>query len=117
MILNSFPKSNFETFLEQRRVEGWLYFGSEKLTKTQFSGEAKFEEVPYQTEDSIKKKHEEIAKSQDPSSEFEVELVLDENTEKLRRFRDSSTELEYQDILKNLRDRDKEYFVFVRRKS
>ena len=117
MGVENFPKTNFEMLIENRRAEGWHYMGLEGLTKTKFSKEAKFEQVPDQTEDSIKEKYLNDAKQQDPTAEFEVDLVLDENTEKLRSFKKISTDGEYQDILTRLRDEDKSYFVFVRKKS
>ena len=84
------------------------------MTKTKFSKEAKFEEVPYQTEDSIKEKYLQIAKQEDPVSEFEIDLVLNENTDKLRRFKEISTEEEYRSIVSNLREADRAYLVIVR---
>ena len=56
-----------------------------------------------------------MAKQEDPSAEFEIDLVLDENTDKLRRFREIGTEEEYRNVINNLRDEDKSYFVFIRR--
>ena len=117
MGIDSFPKSKFDELLEQKRTEGWYYVGMEGLTKTQFSKEAKFEDVVFQTEESIREKYLQIARQEDPSGEFEVDLFLDENTERLRKFRETSTDEEYRDILTRLNDRDKSYFVFVRRKG
>ncbi|OGY91707.1 MAG: hypothetical protein A3B31_02215 [Candidatus Komeilibacteria bacterium RIFCSPLOWO2_01_FULL_53_11] len=108
-------ESEFDKLLAARKAAGWHYVGREGLTQTKFSDEAKFEEVPYQTEDAIKDRYLKETRQQDPSSEFEVDLVLDENTDMLRRFREILTEEEYQNIVTNLRDVDRTYFVFVRK--
>ncbi|OGZ16289.1 MAG: hypothetical protein A3G11_01175 [Candidatus Lloydbacteria bacterium RIFCSPLOWO2_12_FULL_51_9] len=89
--------------------------GREGLTQTKFSKDAKFEEVPFQTEDAIREKYFQLARQENPSSEFEVDLVLDENTDKLRRIRELSGEEEYRNVLNNLMEADRVYFVFVRK--
>lgn len=110
-------ESEFDKLLKRKEAGGWHFAGKEGLTQTKFSGETvKFEEVPFQTEDSIKEKYLREAKGRDPSSEFEVDLVLNENMEKLRWFRKNGTEEEYRKILKNLREEDRNYFVFIRKK-
>lgn len=108
-------ESEFDKLRKSKEAEGWHFVGREGLTRTKFSKDAKFEEIPFQTEDSIKERYLQIATQQNPSSEFEVGLVLDENTDKLRRFREISTGEEYQDFLNNLRGADRVYFVFVRK--
>lgn len=108
-------ESEFDELLKNKKAEGWYFVGREGLTQTKFSKDAKFEEVPYQTEDSIKEKYLQMAKQEDPSSEFEVDLVLDENTDKLRRLREICTEEEYRAIIGNLREAHRFYFVFVRK--
>ncbi len=109
-------ESDFDRLLKSRETGGWNFVGQEKLTRTKFSAEAKFEEIVYQTEESIKERYLEQARQQDPASEFEVDLVLDERTDKLRKLRNLSSDEEYQDLLKNLLAKDKHYFVFVKRK-
>ena len=108
-------ESELDRMLKSKEAEGWHFVGREKLTRTKFSAEAKFEEIIDQTEESITERYLEQARQQDPSSKFEVELVLDEGTEKLRKLRKISTEEEYQVILANLSAQDKSYFVFVRK--
>jgi len=108
-------ESAFDRLLQTRAADGWHFAGREELTRTRFSKDAKFEQVPYQTENSIREKWLQIAKQQDPSLEFEAELVLDENTEKLRRFREIGTAEEYRTIISNLREENRAYLVFVRR--
>jgi hypothetical protein len=110
-----YKESEFDKLLKGKEEEGWHFVGREGLTKTKFSKDAKFEEIPYQTEDSIKEKYLQMAKQEDPSSEFEVDLVLDENIEKLRRFREIGTKEEYHNIITNLREEDRVYFIFVRK--
>lgn len=110
-----FKESHFEKLCKSKEADGWHFMGKEGLTQTKFSKEAKFEEIPYQTEDEIRARYLAEAKQQDPASDFEVELILDENTDKLRRFREIATEEEYRKVLKNLNPADRNYFVFVRR--
>ena len=114
---NNFPyrESEFDKLLKGKEAAGWHFAGMEGLTQTKFSKEAKFEEVSYQTEDSIKEKYLQLAKQEDPVSEFEIDLVLNENTDKLRRFKGISTEEEYRSIISNLREADRTYLVFVRK--
>ena len=113
---NNFPhrESEFDKLLKNKEAAGWHFVGREGLTQTKFSKDAKFEQVPYQTEDSIKEKYLQLAKQENPVSEFEIDLVLDENTDKLRRFREISTEDEYRSIVSNLREADRAYLVIVR---
>lgn len=110
-----YKKSQFDELLKSKVAAGWYYKGMEKLTQTKFSKDAKFEEVPYQTEDAIKEKYRQIVKQEDPSSEFEVDLVLDQNTQKLLGLRRISTEEEYRNFVSNLMEKDKNYFVFVKK--
>ena len=112
-----FQKSKFDILRDQKITEGWHFMGMEGLTEIKFSKEAKFEDVTFQTEESIREKYLQIARQEDPSGEFEVDLLLDENTDRLQRFRKTSTDEEYRDILTRLNDRDKSYFVFVRKKE
>jgi len=105
---------SFSKLREQKEAEGWHFFKREGLAQTKFQ-DGKFNEIPYQTEDSIKEKYISAMKAQDPSSKYEVDLVLDENTEKLRKLREISSEEEYRGLLDNLHDADKSYFVFVRK--
>ncbi len=112
------PESPFETLLRTKEEDGWIPAGKESLTQTKFRSEdAKFVPEQYQTESAICQKYLEAAKQKDPSSEFEVDLVLDEETEKLRKFRENSTDEEYRHILTKLRPEDTHYYVFIRRKS
>ncbi|OGZ15205.1 MAG: hypothetical protein A3J08_03055 [Candidatus Lloydbacteria bacterium RIFCSPLOWO2_02_FULL_51_11] len=108
-------ESEFDKLLKSREVDGWHFMGREGLTQTKFSKDAKFEEVPFQTEDAIREKYFQLARQENPSSEFEVDLVLDENTDKLRRIRELSGEEEYRNVLNNLMEADRVYFVFVRK--
>jgi len=109
-------ESEFDKLLKSKEAEGWHFVGKEGLTQTKLSEKIiKFEAIPYQTEALIKEKYLQIVKQQDPSSEFEIDLVLDENTDKLRRLREISTEEEYVEALRNLREADKVYFVFIRK--
>ena len=114
---NNFPhrESDFDKLLKSKEVAGWHFVGREGLTHTKAREDRRFVEVPYQTEDSIKEKYLQLAKHGDPVSEFEIDLVLDENTDKLRRFREISTEEEYRSIVSNLREADRTYLVFVRK--
>ena len=81
------PKeSEFEKLRKSKTAQGWDFIGLERLTMTKFSPKnALFLEVPFQTETQIKEKYLNFAEKQAPSHkfEFEVELILDENTEKL----------------------------------
>jgi hypothetical protein len=117
MPLEEFPRkeSGFEKISKSKELEGWHFMGREGLTQTKFSKEAKFEEIPHQTEDEIKKRYLEFVKEQDPSSDFEIELMLDENTDKLRKLRKISTDEEYRNTLENLNPEDKHYLVWMRR--
>ena len=56
---NGFPhrESEFDKLLKGKEAAGWHFTGREGLTQTKFSKEAKFEEVLYQKEDSIKEKY------------------------------------------------------------
>lgn len=108
-------ESEFDKLRKNKEAEGWHFAGREGLTQTKFSKDAKFEEVPFQTEDAIREKYLQLVKRGDPSSEFEVDLVLDESTDKLRRFREISTEEEYRNVISNLREADRAYLIFVRR--
>ncbi|MCX6743608.1 MAG: hypothetical protein NT116_05225, partial [Candidatus Parcubacteria bacterium] len=117
-ITPNFPhkESEFEKLSKSKKAQGWDFMGQERLTMTKFSSkDALFLEVPFQTETQIKEKYLNLAKKQAPSHKFEVELILDENTEKLVQIRKISTEEEYINILNNLRDEDKNYFVFIRK--
>ena len=54
-----------------------MQFSTESLTETQFQKEdARFVEVPQQTEGFIKEKYLRIFKAQNPSGNYEVDLVL-----------------------------------------
>ena len=110
-----YKESEFDKLLKNKEAEGWHFVGKEGLTQTKFSKDAKFEEVPYQTENSIEDKYLQLARQENPFSVFEVDLVLDENTDKLRKFRAISTEEEYRNIINNLREEDRVYYVFVRK--
>jgi len=108
-------ESEFDKLCKGKALEGWSFIAREGLTQTKFSNDAKFEEVPFQTEKSLKEKYQKIAKGQDPSSDFEVDLVLDENTDKIKRLRSVLDSDEYCRIVNNLNVGDKFYFVFMRR--
>lgn len=47
-------KTEYIDPVEKMETDGWVIVGRESLTRTKFSAEAKFIEVPYQTEESIK---------------------------------------------------------------
>ena len=119
MSLESFPKKEdpFDRLKKDKEAQGWIIAGHESLTHTKFRSEdARFVEVPLQTEEEIIEKYLQMAKSQDPDSEFEIELVLDENTDTLRRFREMESKEEYNKILENLRDKNKSFIVYIRKK-
>jgi len=109
-----FGESAPNKLLEAKKAEGWNFVAREELTRTQFT-DGRFLAVPHQTEIQIREKWLQWAKEQAPAHEFEVDLVLDENTEKLKRMREISTEKEYCNILNNLGGEDKTYLVFLRK--
>jgi hypothetical protein len=113
----NFPhdESDFDRLCKSKKAEGWHCMGQERLTRTRLSKDVKFEEFPLQMEEEIRARYLETVKKQDPTSEFEVELLLDENTEKLRRLREILPVEEYRDILGKLKDGDKSFLVWVRR--
>jgi DNA-binding MurR/RpiR family transcriptional regulator len=117
MSIENFPNKalRFDQLLKNRESEGWQFAGRERLTQTKFSKEAKFEEIQFQTEEDIKKRYLNRAKQEDPSSDFEVDLILDEHIDKLTKLREMSTDEEYQQIINNLAPQDRNYLVFVRR--
>ena len=110
---STYKESEFDKLLKSKEAEGWYFMGRERLTQTKFSKEAKFEEAPFQTAEEIKNRYLETAKQQAPSSDFEIELILDENTDKLRRFQEISTDEEYRNVIKTLNSADKNYFIFL----
>ena len=117
MSREGFPQkeSEFDKIRKNKEAEGWHFMGLEGLTQTRLSEEIKFEAVPYQTEEAIQDKYLKIAKQHNPSSDFEVELMLNEDTDKLRRIRKIATEEEYRNILENLNPGEKQYLIWVRR--
>jgi DNA-binding MurR/RpiR family transcriptional regulator len=110
-------KTSFDRLLEERNAEGWHYIDREGLTRTQFQQDARFVEVPYQTEEDIKNRYLQMAKQKIPQGEYEVDLVPDLNSDKLRRLKETVSEEEFQEITKNLRKEDRVYFVFLRKKA
>jgi len=44
-----------------------------------------------------------------------VDLILNTDTNKLRKLREMLSDDEYKKVLKNLKPEDKEYYVFVRK--
>jgi len=109
-------ESTYDKLIKSREAEGWIFVKTEVLTETRFQGEdAKFVEKPQQTEESIKEKHLQIIKAQDPSGNYEVDLILNTDTNKLRKLREMLSDDEYKKVLKNLKPEDKEYYVFVRK--
>lgn len=84
--MEDFPKieSEFDKLVQEKETKGWHFAGREGLTKTEFQKDARFVEAPFQTEDDIKGKYLKIAKAEDLSSDYEVELVLDVNTDKIK---------------------------------
>ncbi|MFA4845177.1 MAG: hypothetical protein WC654_01310 [Patescibacteria group bacterium] len=112
-----FPRreTEFDRLRKNKEAEGWHFVGREGLTIPKLSTEAKFEEVPFQTEDGIREKYLHLAQQADPSSRFEVDLVLDEHTDKLTSLRKILIEEEFRSVIASLRDADKTYFVFVRK--
>jgi len=111
----SHQESDFDSLLRTKESAGWHFMGREGLTRTEFSKEAKFEEVPFQTEEEIKNMYLKIARQQDPTAGFEVELVLDEGSDKLKKLREISTSEKYKSVINNLHPADRKYFVFVRK--
>lgn len=112
-----FPQSENSKLIEQRKKAGWINVGRESLTETKFQKDARFLEEQYQTEEDIKESYLKAAHAEDPDSEYEVELVLDEHTPKLDRVRKIMNEEEFQTILQQLQPNDRTYMVFVRKKS
>lgn len=112
---NPSSSENFSDKLKKIEAEGWVLVGQEKLTETKFDQEAKFSEVPFQTEDQIKEKYLQRLKNQIPLSNFEILLILNENTEQLARLRQVVSIEEYQKLLKNLKDTKKTYLVYARK--
>ena len=102
--------TSFEKTLAEKAKDGWRYAEKEALTITKFSSEAKFEEISVRSEADIIKKYSENGK-------YDVELVLDTNTQRIQDFRKILTPEEFEDLLKNLSDRDRNYFVFIRLKK
>lgn len=100
--------------VEKMESNGWVCIGHESLTTVGFSSDAKFEPVPYQTEQDIKDRHTQNILTSLPGRKFEVALVLDENTSLLSNLRKSVDPNEYQQYLRNLRDKDKSFIVFAR---
>lgn len=117
MSTEKFPhfESEFEKVRKIKETEGWHLAGQEKLTETKFSKEAKFEQVLYQTEDEIRTRYLMQAYQQNPTTDFEIELTLDENTDKLRRLRLAVTDEEYRSIIENLNPSDKQYLVWLKK--
>jgi len=109
-------ESAYDKIIKAKEAEGWVFVKTESLTETQFQKEdARFVEVPQQTEGFIKEKYLRIFKAQNPSGNYEVDLVLNLDTDKLRKLREILNDDEYQKILENLKPEDKEYYVFVRK--
>jgi hypothetical protein len=106
--------SVFDDLCRRKEIDGWHFVGRENLTRPQFTDKALFEEVQYQTKDQIIEKYLTEAKKQNPTAIFEVELVLDEGTEKLRRLKELATDEEYRYAIENISPADVNYFVFVR---
>jgi len=108
-------KSEFALSLEAREAEGWSLVGHETLTQTKFQQDARFLPETVQTEDDIKEKYLKAALAEDSDSEYEVDLVLDLNTDKLGRLREISEPEEFERIISELRDVDKAFHVYVRK--
>lgn len=120
MTNESFPsynkKSECSIKLERLQAEGWVILGNEHLTQVQFSKEAKFEEIPFQTEAQIREKYLAQLAKQAPGVEFEIQLLLDENTQDLVKLKELLSPEEYQDALKNINPEKKIYLVLARKK-
>ena len=87
------------------------YIGEEKLTENRLSVEKeRFEEIPVQTESDIINKYSENGK-------YDVELVLDLNTEKLQNDRLIWGQEQFNNIAKELSTKDKQYLVFIKSKK
>jgi len=110
-------ESEFEKLRKAKTAEGWGFLGTDGLTRTKFSKDARFEEVPFQTEEEIKAKQLMNLKNQHPEHDFEIELILDTNTPKLRGYKKILSEEEYKNIIENLRPEDKRYLIFARKKA
>jgi hypothetical protein len=112
--INNFDKmwedSSFEKLRVEKAKDGWEYAGVEKITMTKFSPEAKFDEILFQNETDIRKKYSNNGK-------YDVDLILDINTGKLQDFKKILTPDEFDKIIKNLKDEDKNYLVFIREKT
>ena len=109
-------KSEFERQINDMESLGWVMVSHESLTRVKFSKDASFIPEPFQTEEDIKIKYLNKAKSENPTSEYEIELVIDQNSDKLRSIKKVVSENEYQEILQNLRDEDKTLIVLMRKK-
>ena len=103
-------ESFFDKMLEEKAKAGWQYIGTEKLTETEFVEGAKFEEITKQDEKKIKDRYSQGGK-------YEVDLVLDMNTQKIQDMKKILTKEEFDKVVADLADRDKNYLVFRRVKN
>lgn len=103
-------ESVFDKMLEEKAKSHWQYIGTEKLTETEFVEGAKFEEITKQDEKKIKERYSQGGK-------YEVELILDMNTQKIRDMRRILTKEEFDKMIKELPDKDRNYLVFRRLKN
>ncbi len=102
---------SLEEVLAEKANGGWKYIGEEKLTENRLSVEKeRFEEIPVQTESDIINKYSENGK-------YDVELVLDLNTEKLQNDRLIWGQEQFNNIAKELSTKDKQYLVFIKSKK
>lgn len=121
--MKEFPKelyrgeTGFDNRVHEMEASGWIIVGHEGLARTKFSKDARFLPEVFQTADDIRKIYIDKAKQEDPSHEYEIELVLDENTDKLQSIRKVVDENQYKEILAKLKDEDKAFIVFMRRKG
>ncbi len=107
-------ESPFDALCKEKESQGWQYVSREGLTQTKFSKDAKFEEIPYQTEEEIRARYIQEARAKNPTLNFEVDLVLDQNTEKLKKLKSLISPEEYAALLERLNPEDKNYLVFMR---
>jgi hypothetical protein len=99
--------SPFETLIKERASQGWNYIGIEPLTRTKFSHEARFEDVPFQTKEDIKTRY-----SGGGVQDVDLVLRLSPKIEELRRL---VTPEEFAKL--EIGPQDKSYLVFVRNKQ
>jgi hypothetical protein len=110
------PKSEFTQRLEKKEAEGWVILGEERLTIVKFSQEAKFEQIPLQTEADIISKYRSNLAKQAPGVDFEIELLLNENSADFLKLKEILTPEEYKNALITINPEKKQYIVLAKKK-